>query len=180
MASTFSNPLLLVAICIWAAATFALESDEEQPILVQADAATVDNTSGIATYTGEVLVTQGSLTIAADEVEIFLKDETVIRIIANTDENSTEPAHYEQQLQGSLEKPADMVYADARRITYLVQESRLHLVGDARLQRSGDVFTGEMLHYDIRPGVVNLSRGQEPGDRVNMTIHPKKQSPTKP
>jgi len=69
----------------------------------------------------------------------------------------------------------DMVVADARKITYLVQEERLHLSGDARLQQVQDVFTGQLLYYDLGRGIVNLNSSGG-SDRVNMTITPKKSS----
>ena len=65
-----------------------------------------------------------------------------------------------------------MVSAEARKITYLVQEERLHLAGNAKLQQVGDIFTGELLYYDLGRGIVNLDSGGSKG-RVNMTISPK-------
>ncbi len=148
----------------------ALESDREQPIRIQADAAMVDENQGASVYRGNVIITQGTLEVTADEVEIFTADNTVIQIIAKVDKNSDDLAQYRQQINEAEE----MVYADAKKITYLVQEERLHLAGDARLQQVEDVFTGELLYYDLARRIVNLS-STGGSDRVNMTITPKKQ-----
>jgi lipopolysaccharide transport protein LptA len=67
----------------------------------------------------------------------------------------------------------EMVVADAQKITYLIQEDRLHLAGDARLQNIQDVFTGQLLSYDLQRGIVNLN-SLGGSDRVRMTIMPKK------
>jgi lipopolysaccharide export system protein LptA len=149
----------------------ALESDREQPIRIQADAAIVDETSGSSVYKGNVIITQGTLKVTANEVEIFTADGEVIQIIAKTDKDSEELAHYQQQIN----EASDMVVADAQKITYLVQEERLHLSGDARLQQVQDVFTGQLLYYDLGRGIVNLNSSGG-SDRVNMTITPKKSS----
>ena len=69
----------------------------------------------------------------------------------------------------------DMVVADAQKITYLIQEDKLHLSGDARLQKIQDVFTGQLLSYDLERGIVNLN-SLGGSDRVKMTITPKKPS----
>ena len=63
----------------------ALESDREQPIRIQADAAIVDEASGSSVYTGNVIITQGTLKVTANEVEIFTADSEVIQIIAKTE-----------------------------------------------------------------------------------------------
>ena len=150
---------------------YALETDREQPIRIQADAAIVDETKGASIYKGNVIITQGTLEVTADEVEIFTADREVIQIIAKTNKGSEVLAHYQQQSNEAM----DMVVADARKITYLVQEERLHLAGDARLQQVQDVFTGQLLYYDLGRGIVNLNSSGG-SDRVNMTITPKKSS----
>ena len=87
----------------------------------------------------------------------------------STDPGSDELAHYEQLPDDSDQ----VVYADARKITYLVQEKRLHLSGNATLKQIKDTFTGELLFYDIGEGIVNLNSGGKSGDRIKMTINPK-------
>jgi lipopolysaccharide export system protein LptA len=151
--------------------SYALETDREQPIRIQADAAIVDETKGSSVYKGNVIITQGTLEVTADEVEIFTADSEVIQIIAKTNKGSEVLAHYQQQTNDAM----DMVVADAQKITYLVQEERLHLAGDARLQQVQDVFTGQLLYYDLGRGIVNLNSSGG-SDRVNMTITPKKSS----
>ena len=146
----------------------ALESDREQPIKIQADAAIVDETNGSSVYKGNVIITQGTLEVTANEVEIFTAASEVIQIIAKTDKGSEVLAHYQQQINEAME----MVVADAKKITYLIDEERLHLSGDARLQKVEDVFTGQLLSYDIKGGIVNLNSLGD-SDRVNMTISPK-------
>ena len=149
----------------------ALESDREQPIRIQADAAIVDETNGSSVYKGNVIITQGTLEVIANEVEIFTSAGEVIQIIATTDKDSEVLAHYQQQINDAM----DMVVADAQKITYLIQEERLHLSGDARLQKIQDVFTGQLLSYDLERGIVNLN-SLGGSDRVKMTITPNKSS----
>ena len=160
---------LILALATGAPFVQALETDREQPITIRADGGEVDENQGTFVYRGNVIITQGTLEVTADEVEIHTAERAITQIIARMDKDSEDLAHYQQQMN----EADDMVYADARKITYLVQEERLHLSGEARLQQVEDVFTGELLYYDMARGIANLSSGDQ-SNRVNMTITPGK------
>ncbi len=161
------STLFISLLALLPVASSALEGDRDQPIEIQADAAMLDETQGKSIYQGSVIITQGSLQVSAEEVEILTVDSEVTQIIAIAADG--ELANYQQQMNDQK----DMVTAEARKITYLVQEERLHLAGNARLQQVEDVFAGELLYYDMAKGVVNLDSTGGTG-RVNMTISPKK------
>ena len=86
---------------------------------------------------------------------------------------STELAHYQQQ-------PAEdqaLIYANAKEINYMIQEEKLHLTGQAKLQQLPSECEGELLQYDVKQGLVNLRGSDVNGDktgRINMTLNPKK------
>ena len=160
---------LILALATGTPFVQALETDREQPITIRADDGEVDENQGTFVYRGNVIITQGTLEVTADEVEIHTAEKAITQIIARMDKDSEDLAHYQQQMN----EADDMVYADAREITYLVQEERLHLSGEARLQQVEDVFTGELLYYDMARGIANLSSGDQ-SNRVNMTITPGK------
>ncbi|MGI9322980.1 MAG: lipopolysaccharide transport periplasmic protein LptA, partial [Pseudomonadales bacterium] len=138
------------------------ESYGEQPVHINADAARLDEGTGTSVYQGNVVIVQGSLQVTADEVEVQSADEEVTQIVARAGGDGL--AHYEQQTSES----GDMVYADARQITYLVREEQLHLAGQARLQQAEDVFSGELLRYDISQKTVKMA-GDAPGERISIT-----------
>ncbi len=153
----------------------AMDSDRDQEINIQADGAEIDKGTGTSIYRGRVSVNQGTMHIAADEIEIHTQGSEVIQIIARMNKNSKILAHYEQQ-------PADdeeLIYADAREINYMIQEEKLHLTGAAKLRQQPNEFEGELLRYDVKRGIVNLRGSNDPGDnsgRINMTLNPKKHS----
>lgn len=161
--------LLLLGTLISSVNVVALTSDSQQPIHIQADAAVMTNDAqGSSVYRGNVIIEQGTLQIKADEVEIITNNSEVIQIIASTDADSKKLAQFEQLPDDS----EDRVYAEARKITYLVQEERLHLSGKATLKQTKDVLTGELVYYDISKGIMSLkSSGKD--DRINVTINPK-------
>lgn len=164
-----SLKVLVFYIAMLCASTVAgLDADRKQPITIQADDAVLDETKGTSIYRGDVTIDQGTLHISADEVEIIADGDKIIQIIATGKEETGSLAHYEQK----PEENKDLVKADARKITWFVQEERLHLVGDARLVQAQDTFSGQLLYYNVNEGIVNLS-GKGQGDRVIMTINPK-------
>ncbi|MBD3647814.1 MAG: lipopolysaccharide transport periplasmic protein LptA [Pseudomonadales bacterium] len=163
--------VFITAFLLSAGTIRALEADRHEPINIQADSALVNEKEGTSIYTGDVTIDQGTLHIAAHQVEIVTDGERVIQIIATAEADSEALAHYEQK-----PGPEDAtVYADARKITYFVQEERLHLAGSASLRQNQDKFSGELLYYDVNEGTVNLTSSGEEGDRVKMTINPRKE-----
>ena len=146
----------------------AVDSDRFQPIQIQADGATVDENQGKSIYVGNVTIHQGTLEVTADKVEIYTEKSQVTQIVARGEDKPGKPAHYKQQTNENN----DEVSASASKITYLVREERLHLSGNAVLKQVNDTFSGELLYYDLRKGIVNLDSGGGT-NRVNMTITPK-------
>ncbi len=150
--------------------SYALDSDREQDINILSDTAIVNDKTGVTIYSGRVTIDQGTLHIAADEVKVVMSEREVLQFIASMKPQSEGLAHYEQQQQQNN----DLVSADAKTITYFLQEERLHLAGKAYLKQSRDSFAGDLLHYDIAKGIVEATGGSEKsGDRVHVVISPK-------
>ncbi|MBV1876878.1 MAG: lipopolysaccharide transport periplasmic protein LptA [Pseudomonadales bacterium] len=162
--------ICLFLFIFWPSLGFSLNSDREQNIQIQADAAIVDDNTGITIYSGNVTIDQGTLHISADEVKVIMNEKEVLQVIASMEPKSSNLAHYEQQ----PEEDEALVSADAKVITYFLQEERLHLVGRALLRQTNDVFSGELLHYDLAKGIVDLRGGGKKSDgRVHITLTPK-------
>ncbi len=162
---------MLGLLCVTQQA-LALKSDREQPIRIQANNGVVDDAAGKSTYTGNVHIEQGTLNIVADEVQIFMVENEVVKIIAITDDPELETsklAHFEQIADDSME----LVTADATLITYLVEDAKLHLKGRAQMQQTADKFSGEMLYYDINLGILDLKSNGSPQDRIEIIFTPK-------
>ena len=145
-----------------------LESDQRQPIRIQADKALITDKEGLSVYEGDVIIVQGTLQINAEIVEIKSQNRTILEVRARNDGESKKLAKFKQ----TLSKEGEEIFAEAKKINYLVQEGQLLLNGQARLEQKKDVFSGEVLFYDIAKGSVNLESGSSQ-ERVNMTISPK-------
>ncbi len=161
--------LCLALVCLNGTNAFALKADQEQPIKIEADAATVDEKNGVSTYRGNVTVNQGSLFISADEVQIHSTDNEVVRIVAKVPLSALELVHYEQ-----LPDNDDLISGNARTIVYFVKEERLEFLGEAILrQADAKSFSGETIQYSVTDSRVNA---ESSGDRRVITTIPPRQN----
>lgn len=157
-------PLLISAL--FSLSAFALPEDRNKPIHISADSATIDEKSGHTTYLGDVKITQGTLLIEADRVEIERGKSGVDQVTA-----FGKQAHFRQKPEAS--KPFTDAWGDS--IVYEVNKGLLTLKKNARVVSGQDTFTGSRIVYNLKTSVVDaFSEGKNGGNgRVEMIIQPK-------
>lgn len=145
----------------------ALDSDRQQPLKIVADTALIDEKDGTATYTGNVILTQGTLRIAADSLKIKTEQGKVDIVMAEG-----EPALFSQVPEpGQAE-----VIAKSKNIDYLVRDQKLLLKRKASIVQGENIFRGEEIIYEIqsqRLQAVGQSSDPQQGDikgRVEMIL----------
>ena len=165
-------PLLLsLGAALGSASAWALPSDREQPIRVQADSAELDDKQGVAVYRGGVVITQGTLKITGDTVTITQDANGEIEVFTSVGK----PAYYEQK--PSADK--DIVKAYGRTIQYFAANERIILIDQAKVVQQGNTFEGEKIVYDTRRQIVNAGRASgnaisTPRPRIDMILQPRK------
>lgn len=159
--------LLLLALLPWQ--LLALPEDQQQPIQIESDRAVRDEKAGTTVYIGNVELTQGSLLMLADRLEIYHnKDNEVDRIIGYG-----KPAYIEQQ--PSLDK--GMIKARGEIIRYFVLEERLQLETNASIDQDGSVVTSNKIDYFVQDEVVKASGTDQ---RVRVVIPPREDTESTP
>ncbi|AOY87088.1 lipopolysaccharide transport periplasmic protein LptA [Marinobacter salinus] len=145
----------------------AFDLDSDQPIKVSANNARLDDSKGIATYTGAVELIQGKTRLSAERVVLFRNEAGLSRI-----EASGNPAHYRQpSREGNGETDAR-----ARNITWSASDKELTFEREAVIEQNGNLFRGDVIHYDTVRRVVTAEGGQDTGSgtgRVEMVIQPR-------
>jgi len=147
----------------------ALSSDSEQPINVEADRATLDDSRGVMTYEGSVIVTQGTIRILADRLDLHYDPQRALeKAVA-----SGNPARYRQLPDGSQE----YVNARSKTMEYFASKNLLYLIDNARVVQGPDTITGSRITYDTirHRAVAQAAKGGK--QRVTVTVHPKKPRP---
>jgi lipopolysaccharide export system protein LptA len=155
----------LVSTLAW-----ALPSDREQPIRVQADSAELDDKQGVAVYRGDVVITQGTLKITGDTVTITQNAQGDIEVFTS----QGKPAYYEQKPDVDKE----IVKAYGLTIQYFATNERIVLLDQAKVIQEGNTFQGEKVVYDTQRQIVNAGRATgvnvtTPRPRIDMVIQPK-------
>lgn len=128
--------LLMLAPGAW-----ALDSDRQQPLKIVADSAVLSDKDGTATYTGNVILTQGSLKISASRLHIKTAMGKVDLVRAEG-----KPAQFSQQPAANQAA----VTATALTIDYQVKEQTLVLKRKASIIQNENVFKGEQIIYEIQ------------------------------
>lgn len=150
-----------LSLSLLCGASQASTADRDQAITIHADRAEHNEQTGTTTYTGEVVMQQGSMRIEADEVLIHSERNRVVKIIAEG-----RPARYQQ-------KPSEtesLVVAQANRLEYNISQDTLHLIDNASLQQDGTSLSGSRIDYDVNQAVVKAGGGTDQNERVRMVI----------
>lgn len=160
--------ILLVFLFIFSTYAYALPEDSQKPIHLSADKATYSERTGTTTYSGNVVITQGSLKIHAQHLTVQLGADR--SITAATAQGT--PATFEQII--SLDK--GLAKGRANQIQYNAQTGIVTLTGNAKLTQDGNTFAGNTIRYSLSAGDVEAQAGG--GRRVELVIAPNtKQSP---
>ena len=146
-------------------------SDRDKPINLEADRMEVDDAKKIATLTGNVVVTQGTLIIRSDRMVITQDTEGFNKGVAYGN-----PATFRQKREGFDE----YVDGQAQRMEYDGRNEKLELFDKAVVKKGSEEVRGNYISYDSRTefyrafGGGKDEAGKEGGGRVRAIIVPKK------
>lgn len=159
-----SKALCVMLFC-WQPMAMALPSDSNQAIHITADSATRNDQTGITLYQGDVLLTQGSLKVSGDSIELRQTGNTITTIIAKG-----RPAEFQQRPAVSKE----ITHAYGRVLDYNIHTKELEITGQAKVTQGADIFSGNRIVYNINKSTVNaFSDASTNGERVQIVIQPK-------
>ncbi len=161
------SALLLATVLIHPAISHAAKADRQQPIDVTANQKVTDYKNGTSTYTGNVVIIQGSLKATGSEAVVYVKDGQLTRAVL-----TGSPATFQE-----LDDKGQLVKGHADNANYLATEQKVILTGNAHLERSGDVLESPLITYDMAAEVVKAG-GKQGGERVHVVIQPRKPDAT--
>lgn len=160
---------LLFALCasLLATPSHAEKADRDKPVNLEADTVTLDDIKKISVYSGNVVISQGTLMVRADRVQVTQNASGLDRLSA-----TGRPVAFRQKLDGREE----YIEGFADRIEYNSTSGQLELIGQARLQRGADELRGAQISYNANTEfytVTGQPNAQTPGGRVRAVIRPK-------
>jgi lipopolysaccharide export system protein LptA len=172
MRSRWASALLGMAL---AGSVLAERADRDRPVHLEADRATVQDANKLATFTGNVVLTQGTLIIRADKMTV--KED------ANGFQHATafgNLASFRQKRDGKDE----YVEGWSERMEYDGKADKVQLFKKARLRRGQDEVHGEYISYDAVNEFFQVNGSGETAaqthseGRVRAVIQPKKKPDT--
>ncbi len=151
-------PLVILLAC----QAHALPTDRDQPVSVSADSASFNEKTGIAQYTGNILIQQGSLKIHADSLVVTTDAKgTVVSAVATGN-----PATFEQQPAANK----GVARAEALEVNYLAIDGIVSLKGAAKLVQDGSSFRGASISYNLDRGEIEAKSDTK--SRVELVFPP--------
>ena len=161
----------LVLVGLFAAhPAHADKADRNKPIHLEADRVTVDDAKQIATFTGNVVLTQGTMILRGDRMEVrqdrdgFKQGTTWGKL-----------AYFRQKREGFDE----LIEGWAERIEYDSRADKIEMFNRAMLKRGQDEVRGNYISYDANTEFFQVAGGPKssnarPGEgRVRAIMQPK-------
>ncbi|MEX3775524.1 lipopolysaccharide transport periplasmic protein LptA [Pseudomonas sp. MYb118] len=169
-------PILLgLSAALGSVSAWSLPNDQQQPIRIQADDAQLDDKNGVATYTGDVIITQGSMKVTGNKVTMTRAPNGDIDVVTSVGNL----AYFEQLQTAGDTKP---VQGYGVTIQYHAQQDRVVLIDRAKvIDKDGNVTQGEKIVYDTNKKLATAGRATganvtESRPRIDMVIQPKKKT----
>ena len=155
----FTNPVL------------AERADRDKPVHLESDRATVKNTgrsnneNRVSVFTGNVVLTQGTMTIRSDKMEIEENKDGFQNFIAYGNLVS-----YRQKSEGKNE----YVEGWGERMEFDSKTDKVEFFKQARLRRGADEVHGEYISYESKTEFFQVNNGTNAKNRVRAVIQQKK------
>jgi len=157
----------LLCAALLASPAHAEKADRDKPVNLEADVVTLDDIKKVSVYQGNVILSQGTLMLRADRVQVTQNASGLDKLSA-----TGRPATFRQKLDGR----DDFIDGFADRIEYDSADSQLEMIGQAQLRRGSDELRGAQISYNANTEfykVVGQPDAKTPAGRVRAVIRPK-------
>lgn len=153
----------ITAMCLLPVTLGAIPADDLKPIDISANGFYYDNIKGLATYTGNVVATQGSRKMTGDKLELLRNAQGGITHMTM----HGHPAQHESLTDPS--KP--LFFAKANTIHYDPMARYLTLQDNAWIAQAGDEYAAPLIEYDV--GLQRLKSAANPQGRTTIILKPR-------
>jgi lipopolysaccharide export system protein LptA len=167
---------LAILLMLLSFSSYAEKADRDKPINLEADTVTVNDAKKTSTYTGNVILTQGTLEIHGDKL-IVREDNAGFQHSTSTGN----PTTFKQKMEGKSE----YMSGSAQRIEYDGRMDKVQLYTKAWVKRGEDIVHGDYISYDANAEYAEVIGGGQqaatpdtPAGRVKAVIQPKKKAAT--
>lgn len=158
------SKMIGLGLLLSARIALGLESDPDQPIYIDSNNAVYDEKAQISTYTGNVVATQGSIKIDADQLVVYLKDGAITKLIA-----TGKPSRFKQLPAVGKEE----MHGEGLVNEYYPDKNLLIFMKNATVWQGDAKQSSEYIEYDTLNSLLKAGEPQSDGKRVHSVIKPK-------
>lgn len=161
--------LLTLLLLTAQANSWAAENTDK--ISIDADYMQLNLETGFSIYTGNVTITQGELKLTGDKVTVQQNKKNEVEQINVTGK----PAHYNH-----VTEKGENIQAESENMVYTASQNKLVMTVNAKLKQPDHKVSSQKIVYDTKKKIViagdKTDTGSGSGQRVNITLTPKKES----
>ena len=118
---------------------YSEKTDKDQPIIIDSDELLIDDSKNTSTYSGDVILQQGTLIIRGDKLTIR-EDKQGFQHSSSIGK----PTTFKQKMENS----EDYIEGQALTIEYDGNMDKIHLYSKARVKKGNDLVIGDYIMYD--------------------------------
>lgn len=137
------------------------ELDPKAGLHIQAEEVEIDEAAGLSTYRGGVVIRQERVRLTAAQVELRFDADGVETVVA-----TGEPVRYQE-----ISAEASGLTAVGKQLEYTAASQQIRLYGNARVEREGNVLSGNMIVYSLKDKTAR-AEGPTGKPRVGTTLVP--------
>jgi lipopolysaccharide export system protein LptA len=163
----------LASLLVAPSLALAERADRGKPLSVEADAGRYDDARQVGLFTGNVVITKGTIVLRASQVEVRQSPDGHQSSVATGTPEA--PARFRQKREGVDEH----LEGEAERIEYDSRADTVRFVNRAVLRRFrgavvADEASGQLITFDNAASVYSVSGGSEAtGGRVRAVLSPR-------
>lgn len=158
----------LLALALYTVNVHALESDGDQPIVIDSNTATYDDVKAISTYTGNVISIQGSIRVNSDKLVVYFIDGEADKMVFTGN-----PARFKQTPH---EGDPDIT-GEALTGEYYPKKNLLVLIDKATVWQGSGAYSSDFIEYDLKTSLVKAGEKASATKRVHVVLQPKNKQP---
>ncbi|TAN65321.1 MAG: lipopolysaccharide transport periplasmic protein LptA [Methylobacter sp.] len=168
----YGSGCCLLLLTLYSAGVCALESDGDQPIIIDSNTATYDDVKATSTYTGNVISIQGSIRVNSDKLVVYFIDGEAEKMVftGNPAKFKQTPHEGDQDITG-----------EALTGEYYPKKNLLVLIDKATVWQGSGAYSSDFIEYDLKTSLVKAGEKESASKRVHVVLQPKgkEQSTTK-
>jgi len=157
--------ILITTLILAPLAAAAVESESDEPVYIESNTATYNEATGESVYVGDVIVTQGGMTMWSEKLTIYMTEQEIEKIVA-----VGKPVKFKQDDPDGKEA----MNGHSLIMEYYMNSDTVVLLKEAVVNQVGNVYASERIEYDRKNLLIKAGTPNSAKERVHVVLKPKK------